>query len=227
MNLTAHVLTNMIELLFLIYGDCAKFMMTVKRRFQCQAYQYLTDQKLKSFLDTNQLARERLCAAVLSLDGRFINVQLQHPRGGPDGSKDIIAKDKHEQIVHAAVGFANQATDTEEHRKKVDKKFRDDFYKIINKNDKPKIFVFFTNVNLTISKKNELVKFATDKGMFLCDIFDRERIRAILDSPDGFSARYQYLQITLSEAEQATFFARIFICIVDIIYTVQSENNQF
>ena len=39
-------------------------------------------------------------------------------------------------------------------------------------------------------------------------VFDQERIRIVLDSADGFSIRFQYLQIPLSEAEQATFFAK-------------------
>lgn len=39
-------------------------------------------------------------------------------------------------------------------------------------------------------------------------MFDRERIRIELDSPDGFYLRYQFLNLPLSEAEQASFFAR-------------------
>src|SRR3546814_10774444 len=35
-----------------------------------------------------------------------------------------------------------------------------------------------------------------------------ERIRISLDSVDGFAARFQYLNISLSEAEQASFFSR-------------------
>ena len=38
-------------------------------------------------------------------------------------------------------------------------------------------------------------------------IYDREAIRQELDSPSGFAARYQYLDISLSEEEQRTFFA--------------------
>ncbi len=41
-----------------------------------------------------------------------------------------------------------------------------------------------------------------------CDIFDRERLRIALDSPDGFSIRFQYLNVHLSEEEQASFFSR-------------------
>lgn len=50
---------------------------------------YETDERLKSYLDTNQLHREQLCLAILALDKRFTNVRPRHPRGGPDGGRDI------------------------------------------------------------------------------------------------------------------------------------------
>ena len=49
---------------------------------------------------------------------------------------------------------------------------------------------------------------AKSSGVEYCDICDRERIRIALDSQDGFAARFQYLSLPLSEAEQATFFAK-------------------
>ena len=77
---------------------------------------YDTDERLKNHLDTNQLARERLCLAVLRLDKRFSEVKARHPRGGPDGQRDIDAVFRGEQSAFAAVGFLNQATDSDEHR---------------------------------------------------------------------------------------------------------------
>lgn len=44
--------------------------------------------------------------------------------------------------------------------------------------------------------------------MVTAEIFDRENLRIALDSPEGLAARYQYLQIPMDEAEQASFFAR-------------------
>jgi len=52
---------------------------------------YETDERLKSYLDTNQMAREQMCLAVMANDRRFSNVQPRHPRGGPDGARDIRA----------------------------------------------------------------------------------------------------------------------------------------
>ena len=42
---------------------------------------YQTDERLKSYLDTNQLHREQMCRALLSIDKRFTDVRPRHPRG--------------------------------------------------------------------------------------------------------------------------------------------------
>ena len=65
-----------------------------------------------------------------------------------------------------------------------------------------------TNINLTIGEKDEMIGEAKKAGLLYCEIFDRERLRILLDSPDGFSIRFQYLGISLSEEEQASFFAK-------------------
>jgi len=71
-----------------------------------------------------------------------------------------------------------------------------------------RIVLFLTNINLTIGEKEELVAHARAAGFASCEVIDRERIRIALDSPDGFSIRYQYLGLSLSEPEQASFFAK-------------------
>ena len=167
-----------------------------------------TDERLKSFLDTNQLERERLCLAVLALDKRFSEVNPRHPRGGPDGGRDIEAVFRQEQRVFGAVGFVNQANDSAEQKKIIQKKFEEDLNSALAAAPKPEVFVFLTNVNLTIGEKNELVSKAKAKRLEHAEIFDRERIRIALDSPDGFAARFQYLYISMSEEEQASFFSR-------------------
>jgi hypothetical protein len=169
---------------------------------------YETDERLKSFLDTNQLAREQLCLAVLAVDSRFSNVKPRHPRGGPDGARDIDASFLNAQQAFGAVGFLNQANDSDEQKKRAMGKFEDDLEAALAVEPTIKVFVFFTNVNLTVSEKSGLVSLSQGKGISHCEIFDRERIRIVLDSADGFSIRFQYLQIPLSEAEQATFFAK-------------------
>lgn len=168
---------------------------------------YQTEERLKSFLDTNQLARERLCLALLSIDKRFSSVRPRHPRGGPDGGRDIEAIFRGSETAFAAVGFLNQANDSDEQKKRIRRKFEDDLQAAIS-NRGVSVFVFFTNVNVTITEKTEMDTLARSKGITYCDVLDRERLRILLDSPDGFSIRFQYLGIPLSEAEQATFFAK-------------------
>jgi hypothetical protein len=169
---------------------------------------YQTDERLKSYLDTNQLHREQMCRAILSIDKRFTDVRPRHPRGGRDGGRDIEAVYRDSQVAFGAVGFVNQANDSEGQKKSIKSKFQSDLGRTITADQKPSAFIFFTNINLTIGEKEELIERAKQLGFLFCEILDRERLRIALDSPDGFSIRFQYLNIPLSEEEQASFFAR-------------------
>ncbi len=169
---------------------------------------YNTDERLKSYLDSNQLFREQLCLAVLSLDKRFSDVRPRHPRGGPDGGRDIEAVFQKQQNAMGAVGFVNQANDSDEQANRTKRKFLDDLDSALAADPSLEVFIFFTNINLTIGTKDELKERAARRGIKYCDILDRERIRINLDGVDGFATRFQYLNIPLSEAEQASFFSR-------------------
>lgn len=169
---------------------------------------YETDERLKGYLDTNQLHREQLCLAILALDKRFTNVRPRHPRGGPDGGRDIEAQYRGSELTYGAVGFINQAADVEEKKRTIRAKFGDDLNSAWDANPRPSVFVFFTNVNFTVGEKSDLISQARTKGFTVCEILDRERLRVALDSPDGFAARFQFLNIAMSESEQASFFAK-------------------
>lgn len=169
---------------------------------------YDTDQKIKSYLDSNQLHREQMCRAILAIDKRYSDVRPRHPRGGPDGGRDIEALYRSEYIAFGAVGFVNQANDSKEQKTIIFEKFKSDLSSATAADTKLQAFVFFTNISLTIGDKDKLIGIAKKSGVFHCEIIDRERIRIYLDSPDGFSIRFQYLAIPLSEAEQASFFAK-------------------
>ncbi|MES2462344.1 MAG: hypothetical protein V4671_17295 [Armatimonadota bacterium] len=162
----------------------------------------MTDERLKSWLNANQVGRERMCLSVLAIDKRFSNVQPRHPEGGPDGGRDIVAVFEGEQTAF------NTANDSREQKREINKKFQHDLVSALQAKQKPQVFIFLTNVGLTVGEKDNLVEQGKAKGLTYCEIFDRERIRIALDSADGFSIRFQYLNITLSEAEQASFFAR-------------------
>jgi hypothetical protein len=167
-----------------------------------------TDERLRHWLDTNQLARERICQCILSLDKRFTDVRPRHPRGGPDGGRDLEAVFEGDRTAFTAVGFLNSVSDSPQERKKIAKKFDADVKAALEAQPDLKIFVFFTNVALTVGDKEPLEDGARKQGIAVIDIFDRERMRIALDSTDGLTARYQYLGIHLSDAEQAAFFAR-------------------
>ncbi|MFH0901049.1 MAG: hypothetical protein V2A73_10505, partial [Pseudomonadota bacterium] len=168
----------------------------------------LTDERLRSWLDADQLKRERLCQAILSLDPRFSNVRPRQPRGGPDGGRDLEALGtSNGECVWGAIGFKNSADDSDKHRSWAKKKFQKDLNRAFDEHKNLEGFVFLTNVNLTVGEKDSLVEQAREFGVSLCDVMDRERLRILLDSPKGLGIRYQYLSITLSGAEQASFFA--------------------
>jgi hypothetical protein len=169
---------------------------------------YQTDERLKSYLDTNQLHREQMALAILAIDKRFTEVRPRHPRGGPDGGRDIEALFRGTQLAFGAVGFVNQADDSEDKKRNIRAKFADDLESALRSDPAPEVFAFLTNVNLTVGEKDQLVGSAKERGIIHCEVFDRERLRIALDSADGFAIRFQYLAIALSEEEQASFFAR-------------------
>lgn len=168
-----------------------------------------TDRRLKDHLNTNQVKRERMCLDILSVQNDFTDVRPRLPNGGPDGGRDIQGHYK-QDLFFGAVGFVNDATDLEPHRKQISKKFKDDLKNALRErkdgNQKPKAFVFFTNVGLTPGIISSLQKHAYGKGIGYCDIFDRERIRIVLESNRGYAIRFRYLDIPLSDAEQKDFF---------------------
>lgn len=186
----------------------AQTILRMERPTRTPRMPYETDERLKSFLDTNQMHREQMCLAIMAIDKRFADVRPRHPRGGPDGGRDIEAVFNNTQRAFGAVGFVNQANDSDEHKRKAMKKFKEDAGVAVAAEPRPEVFVFFTNVNLSIGEKDELIASAKALGLADAEVFDRERMRLALDNPDGLGIRFQYLKIPLSEAEQATFFAR-------------------
>ena len=102
---------------------------------------YQTDEHLKSYLDTNQIHREQMCRAVLAIDKRFTDVRPRHPRGGPDGGRDIEAIFRKEHKTYGAVGFVNQANDSNKQKTKIRKKFKEDLESALNVEEKPAVFI--------------------------------------------------------------------------------------
>lgn len=166
-----------------------------------------TDERLRSALNGNQPSRERMCIAVLSLNRNYAEVKPRRPEGGPDGGRDIECL-RGFDTCFGAVGFVNNASDTTREKREISRKFKSDLDAALARSPDLKAFVFFTNVDLTPGEIEDLETVAEGKGVSFVDIYWRERIRIALDSPEGLALRYQYLNLPLSDAEQASFFSR-------------------
>lgn len=167
-----------------------------------------TDRRLKDHLNTDQAKRERMCLEILSVQKGYTELQPRLPKGGGDGGRDIQGLYKGD-LFFGAAGFVNDATDTDEHRRQIQGKFSDDLKNALKEKKgkpTPKGFVFLTNVGLTPTIIENLRKYAYAKGISYCDIYDRERLRIVLDSNRGYAIRFRYLDISLSDAEQKDFF---------------------
>lgn len=167
-----------------------------------------TDERLKSYLDTNQLHREQMCLALLKNDRRFTNVTPRQPCGGADGGRDIEALYENRDKVLGAVGFINQANDSKNQKNRIKRKFAEDLTQALQVEASLRVFIFFTNIRFTVKEKDDLIMQAKKKGVLICEIWDREKLRIELDNVDGLCIRYQYLDISLSDAEQTSFFSR-------------------
>ena len=141
------------------------------------------------------LVAERLCAAILSIEG-YTDIDPQAPLGGPDGRKDILCRRNQERYV-AAVYFPP----TEKSLNDIERKFRDDFEGVAANNAKG--FVFFTNQHLTVGERVGLLGDRNE----IDEIFHLERLRAVLDAPAGYGLRLEYLGRAMTAEEQLAFFS--------------------
>lgn len=168
----------------------------------------LTEERLRTWLDGNQPARERLCVQLLSMDRRFRGVRPRQPKGGPDGGYDLEAATENGSRVVGAIGFRNSPTDGAADQRWAKVKFESDFVNAVANAGEFTVFVFFTNIRLSVGARQKLRVLGRTLSEAAVEIVDREQMRLALDSAEGLAARYQFLQISLSEAEQASFFAR-------------------
>lgn len=142
-----------------------------------------------------QTQAERMVAQILHLEG-YPGIEPQHPLGGPDGKKDVLfVRDGGAWL--AAAFFPT----TEQTFAATKAKFEEDLSGVSTNHCAG--IAFFTNQYLTISERAELIRLASPEGG---EIYDRERISRILDSPRGCGIRLQYLRITMSEEEQWAFW---------------------
>ncbi|MER8734253.1 Fic family protein [Mesorhizobium sp. M1227] len=141
---------------------------------------------------------ERLVAGILRLE-KYTNVHPQAPLGGPDDGADILCERGRYFWVCAAY-FPS----TEKDFVAVKRKFLHDLTNA--QVHRRSGFVFMTNQRLTREQRNELRGEATASKQE-CEIYDVERIRGALDSPEGYGLRVGYLYIAMNADEQVAFFA--------------------
>ena len=152
-----------------------------------------------------------MCLELLQTQADFTDIRPRLPKGGPDGGRDIEAIYKGSKRVLGAIGFVNDANDSEQHRGNAKSKFAEDLKKALTVlpdeyNRKPEVFVFFTNVGLTPGIIDDLKKSVHGTGITICEIYDREHMRLMLDCNTGYAIRYRYLDIRMSDEEQKDFF---------------------
>jgi len=157
-----------------------------------------TELKLK-FWRGDQIGAERLSATLLHIEG-FSSVDPQCPLGGPDGLKDALCEKNNWNYVAAAYFPTG-----EKEFRETKVKFMHDL-KGVQDNSADGI-VFLTNQSLTPGERGVLADEAAKLG-HKSIIYHLERIRALLDSPTGYGARLEFLDIDMSREEQLSFFSQ-------------------
>lgn len=146
-----------------------------------------------------QTKAERLCADILILDS-FSSVDPQCPLGGPDGIKDVLCEKNGWKYVGAAYFATGEKSFNDTKRK-----FEGDLLGV-RANEADGI-VFITNQKLSPTEREDLIQTADESGSKAI-LYHRERIRTILDSPQGFAHRLEYLGLDMSKEEQLSFFSQ-------------------
>lgn len=137
---------------------------------------------------------ERLASQTLRYEG-FKFLDPSHPLGGPDQGKDIICH-KNDKTFLIAVTFSKNELSWS----KLKKKFIEDLKKLTEQQG----FIFFTNQEITVAKREELKKIEDEIEI---DIYHLERISQALNSPPCYGARLEFLDIDMTKEEQISFIS--------------------
>lgn len=142
---------------------------------------------------------ERLAAICIEKFG-YSKINPQQPRGGKDGGTDIICF-KDEVEYRCCVYFPRG----QKIFKEIVKKFSSD---VLNPKKKceQKNVVFFTNQELTVNKR-EILCSLCGKRKINCDIISIERINNLLNQPEMYGVRLEFLDIEMNKEEQFSFYA--------------------
>lgn len=151
--------------------------------------------RLQSWMK-GQKAAERLSALVISADGHK-SVNPSHPLGGRDSLKDMVcSKNEIEYIV------ASYFPRSQQRFIDIKTKFIHDF-EGVKKNNVDGI-VFITNQELTLGERKKLTEYNRE---IVVEIYHLERISHILNRPENYGIRLEFLDIELSKEESLSYFA--------------------
>lgn len=156
-----------------------------------------------------QTNAERLCAGILAVSS-YVDIDPQAPLGGPDGKKDILVRRSGRQFVAAVFFPATHQTFANVRKKFIEDRIGVDRHSADG-------FVFMVNQPLTLSERQEL----RNIGGSLDEIYHLERLRSVLDSPQGYGLRLEFLRRSMSVEEQIAFFSTLK---QDIVHEIVAES---
>jgi hypothetical protein len=143
-----------------------------------------------------QKPAERLAAHILAAEG-YKSIDPSHPLGGRDGLKDLICKKDYKKWVVACY-FPREPKAIRE----IKSKFVDDF-RGVEENDSQG-FIFITNQELTLGERKILNEVT---GICDTEIYHLERISHVLNRPENYGVRLEFLDIEITSEEQVSYFA--------------------
>jgi hypothetical protein len=137
-----------------------------------------------------QAPSERLAAQILRFED-YKSVDPSQPLGGPDGGKDILCTKDGNRCLAAVYFPRGQQNFT-----KIKNKFRDDFQKAKVQQPTIDCFLFVTNQELTLGKREELRRLAGAAASHIeVVLYHLEWVTAVLDDPRMRAVRSQFLDI--------------------------------
>lgn len=145
--------------------------------------------------DKGQASSERLAVTLLRSDG-YQNIDPSHPLGGKDGGKDALVTTNEDLKLIVAVYFPRG----QQSFKEIKKKFNSDL-KGAEKNNSDGV-LFFTNQELRLSERTKLIK----ESEQIIEIYHLEKIATLLDIPQNYGLRLEFLEIEMTNEEVLAFY---------------------
>lgn len=146
--------------------------------------------------DKGQTPAERLAAIILTNEG-FRNIDPSHPLGGKDGLKDMVISYNGARWI-GAVYFPRGQQDFSEIKNKFIHDLDD-----VKKNGANGI-AFVTNQELRLAERKDLSEIDANVDV---QIYHLERIASLLNSPQYYGVRMEFLDMEMNKEEQLAFFA--------------------